>query len=210
MDFDIRAMKKRAKMLLGQTKPSPWIAGVIWGILVVIYVVAQYTALSQMSGFGINLLCIMAIEFVYINFRVSSHWYCIKVTREETTSTGDAFAAWKYKPIKAVIVGILKDLCVIVGLALFFVPALIPLYWFRFSTYVIYDEEINVFKALAKSKRLLKGHYVELIKLDISNLGWFVLTIFTLGLGSFYVKPYLTLVYAEYYDYLKGQAELFG
>lgn len=210
MNFDIVSMKQRAKGLLKQTKPSPWIAGVIWGVLVIGYIIAMFQVLSSETlDFGIVLLIMLAIEIVYINFRVSSHWYCVKITREEMTSVGDAFAAWMHKPLNALIVGILKDICVIIGFVLLFAPALLPLYWFRFSTYIIYeDEKISPFKALAKSKSMLKGHYMELIKLDISNLGWFALAVFTMGLGCFYVKPYLTLVYAEYYDYLKGQAEL--
>ena len=76
---------------------------------------------------------------------------------------------------------------------------------------MIYDnDDIGVFGAFGKSMKLLKGHYMELIKLDISNLGWFALAFFTSGIACFYVKPYTTLVYAEFYDYLKGQAELFG
>ncbi len=82
-----------------------------------------------------------------------------------------------------------------------------PIYWFRFAPYVLRDENIGIFGALAKSKKMLKGHYAELIKLDISNLGWYVLMYFTFGIASFYVKPYTAIVYAEFYDYLKAQAE---
>jgi len=55
--------------------------------------------------------------------------------------------------------------------------------------------------ALGKSKKLMKGHYAELIKLDVSNMGWFLLMIFTAGI------PYTSIVYAEFYDYLKAQEE---
>ena len=61
--------------------------------------------------------------------------------------------------------------------------------------------------ALGKSKKLMKGHYAELIKLDVSNMGWFLLMIFTAGIAGFYVIPYASIVYAEFYDYLKAQEE---
>ncbi len=75
------------------------------------------------------------------------------------------------------------------------------------SSYIIKDEDVNVFQALGKSHKLMKGHYIELIKLDISNMGWFLLMIFTVGIIGFYVIPYTSIIYAEFYDYLKAQEE---
>ena len=76
--------------------------------------------------------------------------------------------------------------------------------------FVVKDGENNPFMALRESKRLLKGHYMELIKLDLSNLGWHSLNIITLGVASVYVRPYMAIVYAEFYGYLKAQENLFG
>ena len=37
MEFDIHSMKQRAKGLMGTIKPSPWIAGVIFCIMALVY-----------------------------------------------------------------------------------------------------------------------------------------------------------------------------
>lgn len=72
------------------------------------------------------------------------------------------------------------------------------------------DEEASFWTAMKKSKELLKGHYLELIKLDISNLLWLVLPMFSAFIGAYYAMSYTSIIYAEFYEYLKGQKELLG
>lgn len=86
----------------------------------------------------------------------------------------------------------------------------IPFYCLRFVIYIIRDEEISFFQAIKMNTKILKGHLAELIKLDLSNIGWVALMICTFGIAGFYVKPYMSLIYIEFYDYLKGQYELLG
>lgn len=210
MNFDLSSMKQRAKSLMSKTTPSPYVVGVILGVIAFAYAMLQCFIMVEINTMQ-AVLYVLIVELIYINFRTSMHWYCLKVTREEATKVSDAFLAFKTKQIKALFVGIIKEICIGMGICLFMVLWIFPFYWFRFATYVIYDDDsIGVFAALGKSMRLLKGHYGELIKLDISNIGWFLLAYCTCGLACVYVKPYTTLVYAEFYDYLKGQAELFG
>ena len=56
----------------------------------------------------------------------------------------------------------------------------------------------------------MKGHYIELIKIDLSMLGWLLLYIITAGIAGIYVLPYASMLYAEFYDYIKGQYEAFN
>lgn len=211
MDFDLLSMKLRAKDLMKSTIPSPWIIGVIQGMIAFAYVMGIYFISSQNIDTYNGIIYYILLEVLYLNFRVSAHWYCLKVSREEKTVVSDAFAAFKKKMFKVFIVSLVKDICLFIGICLFCVGFIFPFYWFRFATYVINDyDEIGVFGAFGKSMKLLKGHYIELFKLDLSNLGWFALAFITSGFACFYVKPYTTLLYAEYYDYLKGQNELFG
>lgn len=210
MEFDIMSMKQRAKDLMRSTKPSVWVVGSILGMLAFGYVIFDFAVLAA-SGedMGRPLLMMLIAELVYLNIRSSCNFYCLKVSREETTHISDVFAAFKEQPVRAFFMGLIKDVCWLIGMLFFYVGSVFVLYWFRFGIYIIKDEGCSPFKAIGKSMKLLRGHYRELIKLDISNLGWFVLMIVTMGLSAFYVKPYTTLVYAEFYDYLKAQNTLF-
>lgn len=55
-------------------------------------------------------------------------------------------------------------------------------------------------EAITLSRNMMQGHKWELVKLNLSFLGWDILRIMTAGLlGIFYVAPYKSMTYAEYY-----------
>lgn len=203
MNFDIKSMKQRAKLLLFETRPNPKILGVFFAVLVFTYYILFFYVLESEKVW-----LLVATEMIYLNFRNSCKFYALKISREEKTSFGDCFCAFEKKFIKVFLLSIVRGFTYAIGSCVFIVGIIFPIYWFRFSGYILRDENIGIFKSLIKSKRMLKGHYAELIKLDVSNLGWYILMYYTFGIASFYVKPYTAIVYAEFYDYIKAQNEL--
>ena len=206
MEFDIISMKQMAKRLMSHTKPSPFGAGCIYAFFDVLYFVLMVLFAENEYYWAI----LLAAELLFLNIRSSCRWYGLKVAREENVTVSDSFLAFKEKVFRVWGLGLVKEVCYLIGAACLVFGLFLPLYWFRMSVYILRDEEINPLSALGKSMKLLKGHYKELIKLDVSNLGWFALWIFTGGIAGFYVKPYLSIIYAEFYDYLKAQKEMFG
>lgn len=210
MDFDSKSMKQRAKQLMQTTVPSPWMLGIIFGIFAVIYSFVYWMIMINVEN-GIKIIFfIPVVEIIYLIFRNSCYWYCLKVTREEKTVVNDAFLGFKENVVKGFIVALLRDVCIMLGYCVLFVGLFFPFYWYRLALYIVKDNpEMGIFAALRRSRKLLKEHYVELIKLDVSNLGWIILAVVTLGIANIYVKPYLGIVYAEYYDFIKGQENMF-
>ena len=55
--------------------------------------------------------------------------------------------------------------------------------------------------------RMMKGHKWELFVLQLSFIGWGILSLLTLGiLGVFYVDPYRHATLAAYYENLKEES----
>lgn len=208
MGFDIVSMKLRAKDLMGEANSSILLARTVYGVFIFIYFVAVYLLIGMEGNLLILLLILGVVEVIYLNIRASCDWYSLLLSREEDTKNTDVFIAFHENSLKVFVVGILKDVCMLIGICCCGIGVLMPIYWFRFSIYIVKDENVGVFTALSKSMRLLKGHYKELVSLDVSNIGWYILMLFTWGIAGFYVKPYLTVLYAEFYDYLKGCAEI--
>jgi len=209
MDFDVVSMKQRAKMLMRSAKPNPILAGLVIVVFnIIMMVIMNYVGNGSTSAILIYLLVYTILSMLLM---ISLIWFCMKVTREEPTEFSDIFLGFKEKQGKVLVVAIVKGLCMYIGLAIFVVGALLPLYWFRFTENIVRDDDtMNPIKAMGKSMKLMKGHYVELIKLDLSFIGWWALFIVTLGIAGFYVLPYTNMVYAEFYDYIKGQYEAFN
>lgn len=61
-------------------------------------------------------------------------------------------------------------------------------------------------KAFKLSKKMMKGNKWKTFILDLSFLGWELLSIFTLGLlNIFYINPYKVATTVELYEILKKQ-----
>lgn len=205
MNFDIISMKQRAKALMKETKPKPALLGAIFAALLVLYWISLIVIIVKEKY-----VFMLLAELLYLNFRNCLNWYGLKVTRNEKTSVADAFSAFINRPISTILFGVLRDIMYAIGFILVYIGSFVPMYCFRFTAYILKDENINIFSAMKKSMTLMKGHYVELFKLDISNLGWYILMIVTFGIAGIYVKPYTAIIYAEFYDYLKAQHEMLG
>lgn len=86
--------------------------------------------------------------------------------------------------------------------------ALMFYYSFLFTVYIICDEDdIGVVKAAIKSRKMVKGYKWQLFKVDLSFIGWYILTSITLCLAGIYVVPYAYTVQAGYYDEIKREYE---
>lgn len=202
MNFDIRSMKQRAKALMKTTSPNPKAVGIIFMlVLMLFYASIIASCVTQ------KYIILPIAELVCMNFRNCSKLYGLKVSREEKTGVSDAFSAFKESPVQMIILCVVKDICYAVGLCFLLVGAVIPFYCLRFSCHIIKDEKVNAFKAMRRSSVLLKGHYIELFKLDMHVILHYILFL-CFCLNGFYVKPYAGILYAEFYDYLKACKEM--
>ena len=62
-------------------------------------------------------------------------------------------------------------------------------------------------KVITLSRRMMNGHKWELFKMDVSMLGWSVLSLLSFGVvGIFFVNPYTTSVKTEFYISLRKEA----
>ena len=83
---------------------------------------------------------------------------------------------------------------VIASLALFLTPFLLKDY-----------PELSVTEALRMSRKMMQGHKMQLFKLQLSFLGWVVLNVFTLGLGTLWLLPYMLTTMAAFYQDVREQ-----
>jgi len=95
----------------------------------------------------------------------------------------------------------LKDLFVSLWYLLLIVPGVIKAYQYRMVPYILADEpDMNWKEALATSKEMMEGQKWNAFVLDLSFIGWFLLSAITLGVvGVFWTNPYYYQTNAELY-----------
>lgn len=70
------------------------------------------------------------------------------------------------------------------------------------------DPDIKPNEAITLSRKMMNGHKWECFKLDVSFIGWYLVSIFTFGISDiFYFNAYETAVYTEYYADLRMKAK---
>lgn len=84
---------------------------------------------------------------------------------------------------------------------LFVIPGIVKGYSYMLVPYILADTpEISRKEAIALSQQLMDGHKMDAFILELSFLGWYLLSAMTAGIvGIFFVNPYFHATQAEFY-----------
>lgn len=86
------------------------------------------------------------------------------------------------------------------------IPGLIKALAYSMSFYISKDHpEYSIDECIEASKRMMDGHKWELFILELSFIGWILLSILTLGIGFLWLAPYMDTTIAHYYEELKAE-----
>ncbi len=99
----------------------------------------------------------------------------------------------------------LRDLFIWLWSLLFLIPGIIKSYQWRLVPYIMSeDPTMNYKDALAESTKLMQGNKWKTFVLDLSFIGWDILSLLTWGfLEIFFVAPYKASTDAALYETLK-------
>tara|TARA_E500000178_G_C17030321_1_gene760241 strand:- start:1816 stop:2625 length:810 start_codon:yes stop_codon:yes gene_type:complete len=64
------------------------------------------------------------------------------------------------------------------------------------------DENVSGLDAFIESWRLMKNKKLKLFLLELSFIGWIILSVLTLFIGFIFLSPYIYTTYAKFYDNL--------
>ena len=92
-----------------------------------------------------------------------------------------------------------RDLFTVLWTLLFIIPGIVKSYEYQMIPYLLAKEQ-----AFEESKRMMQGQKWKAFVLDLSFIGWNILSALTLGiLGIFYVQPYMDATHAALYEALR-------
>ena len=156
---------------------------------------------AALIGFVIKLLIVYPIEIGKNNFFMG--------IREEEKTLDSLIFVYKSGQLKNTIITMfMKGLFQTLWTLLFIIPGIIKAYEYRMIPYILSENpEISRKRAFEISKQMMKGNKWNTFVLDLSFLGWQILSGLTIGiLGIFYVNPYVQGTNAELYAYLREDA----
>ena len=88
---------------------------------------------------------------------------------------------------------------------LFIIPGIVKSYSYAMTPYILLDRpELSATDAIKESEKMMNGHKMELFILDLSFIGWILLSMLTCGILVLYVEPYMMATKSAFYLELKG------
>ena len=110
--------------------------------------------------------------------------------------------------VRVFLAGFLCVMAIAIGFVFFIVPGIILALMFSQTEYILKDDkQISAADAMAKSMKMMNGHKAELFWLMLSFIGWFLLSILTIGIGFLLLAPYFSTTMAHYYEDLKAEQQ---
>ena len=183
-----------------------------WGLLAVIWFVYDVivgaigslsaTAIIPVIGSIIVFVSTVAVLLISGPFMLGLSTASLEVSEGKHTSFNKLFSGFKQFGA-AFLLMILIDIFVFLWSLLLIIPGIIKAYSYSMSWFVLADRpDLTANEARKRSMYLMKGHKWRLFCLDFSFIGWYLLSILTLGILSFWVMPYHLTARAEFYQEL--------
>lgn len=95
----------------------------------------------------------------------------------------------------------------------FVIPGIIKGYSYAMAPYILKDmidsgKSVSATEAITESRKLMVGHKMDLFVLQLSFIGWWLLSILTFGIGFLWLVPYYQETKANFYRNLAEEKYL--
>ena len=163
-------------------------------------------SVSLISGAlgGLSIIGVGAIALLLITGPLAlgvTHVY-LSVVRGGSAELSDTFSGFK-NFASAFLLQLLIEIFTALWSLLFIIPGIIKSYSYSMSFYILHDNpQMPANEARKMSMQMMRGNKWRLFCLDLSFIGWFLLSILTFGILLFWVEPYQGVARAEFYQNL--------
>ena len=151
-----------------------------------------------MVGRGIVTILLLPLAWGYLV-------YFLLLIREENIDYERLFDGFS-QYVRITLAELLKGIYVLLWLFLFIIPGFVKSYSYAMTEFILKDNpEISGENAICLSMKMMQGHKMQLFLLDLSMIGWLILSFLTLGIGFLFLVPYNYSAHAHFYEDLKAE-----
>ena len=129
----------------------------------------------------------------------------LKLLRGDNLLVDNTFSSAFDNYIHKVGTGALCWIYIFLWSLLLIVPGIIKALAYAMVPFILEDEPtLSAEETLRRSSTMMAGHKWDLFVLYLSFIGWWFLSILTLGIGFFFLTPYVRATVSSFYEDLKG------
>ena len=178
--------------------------GILFVISLVIYVI---TFVAELLGAIIPGASLLVSIVVAPAFALSVTKIYLSVTSDGIPTIADAFLGFEdfWAAFK---VTFLIGIYIFLWSLLFVIPGIVKAYSYSMSLYILAENKGKSARAcIRESMMMTEGYKMDLFVLDLSFIGWLLLTAITFGLAGIWVGPYMNATRTNAYRFLKAKQE---
>lgn len=175
-----------------------------WTNAVLLYLVHGLILSAAGSASAIFLVFAGVVTtFITAAITLSQIIYSKELLLDGTADFEQGFKGFNYI-LKAFGITFMTGLFIFLWSLLLIIPGIIKAFSYSQALYILSDEpEIGVMDAIKKSQKMMEGHKGQLFVLGLSFIGWGILTIFTFGIGTLWLQPYMQVSFTRFYFCVK-------
>lgn len=173
-----------------------------WGVAVGVSVI--YLLIVGSIGI-IPIVGSLASLFIAGHFAVGLSTFSLAISRNQDARIEQLFQGFNnYVTILGAY--LLMILYILLWALLLIIPGIIAALSYSMTFYILADDDtIRAQEALDKSKKMMDGYKWKYFCLGLRFIGWALLCLLTLGIGFFWLVPYIHVSVAKFYDDIKDK-----
>lgn len=119
------------------------------------------------------------------------------------------FYAYRDQFFRALGLRVLRVCRILLWSCLLIVPGVIASYRYAMADYVLAENpDMSIGDALDESARMMQGNKWRLFCLQLSFIGYLILSLITFDLAALWVRPYMEQAKAQFYHRVSGRADI--
>ena len=101
---------------------------------------------------------------------------------------------------------LLRSIFIALWSLLLVIPGIVKSYSYAMTPFIMIDHpEMDARTAIKASMELMDGHKFDLFVLELTFIGWALLNVLTLGIGSLWLNPYMNAARAAFYRQIQAE-----
>ena len=164
-------------------------------------------SLVQILAILVSIASIMTFV-VFIIGGVIRLGYCQYLLKQHDSKTGevrDLFSQF-HRFGDGFCLSLLQSVFICLWSLLLVIPGIIATFRYAMAPFILQENpEMTASEAITASKEMMYGHKADLFLLNLSFIGWGLLSILSLGIGFLWLIPYENAAYAAFYRSLSPE-----
>ena len=158
------------------------------------------STIEALFGVALSATTLSLVQFIMGGpVQLGYSHFLLKMHRGEDAQVKDLFSQF-YRFAEGFCLYLLRGIFIVLWSMLFVIPGIVASLKYAMTPFILAENPgMTASEAITASKELMDGHKADLFFLQLSFIGWAILNVFTLGIGSLWLVPYINASYAAFY-----------